>query len=154
MISASRLNAILEELDNAVQGIKSHRWVVDQEHFAKLVDDMYADDFPCVLGVLPDADMTSRSLDNQKFNNKLLFFFVKKVDQKERDANLTTEVYDETLSLVNAFLSHVYSSSSSSPCNLLSKIEWSTLDIKPEYNFASCDGYSISFNLETKKLES
>lgn len=153
MISASKLNAILEELKTSIPGIKSNHWVVDQEHFAKLVDDMFVDDFPCVLGVLPDANMTSRSLDNQKFNNKLLFFFVKKVDQKERDTNLTTEVYDETLQLIDAFLGHVYSSSSSSPCNMLTKIDWSSLDIKPEYNFASCDGYSIAFNLETQKLE-
>lgn len=154
MISASKLNAILEELKNAIPGIKSNRIVVDQEHFATLVNEMFADEFPCILGVLPDAKMTSRSLDDQKFNNSLLFFFVKKVDEKDRASELTTiEVYGETIALVDAFFEHVYSSASSAPCNVLSKIEWNSVDVQPEYNFVSCDGYSVAFKLDTKKLE-
>lgn len=153
MISASKLDAILEELKTAIPGIVSQRSVVTEEHFAKLISDMYANDFPCLLGVIPDVRISSRSLDNQKFSNKMMFFILQKVDEKDRTPELTIEVYTEMAKLVEAVKNYIYAASSAAPCYILSQIEWDTVDILPEYNFASCDGYSLAFSMDTNKLE-
>ncbi|MCH8491443.1 MAG: hypothetical protein LAT81_16180 [Oceanicaulis sp.] len=154
MILVSDLFQLGQDATAHIEGLNSSIVVVEESHFRKRLGAMKESDFPTLVAVMPSAQSNARDVDNIKWNNRLMFFILKRINYSNRTYEQELTDFQVSQIITQKFFDYLIQRKLQyDSCNPLRELDPDRVLIDPEYNFLSCDGHSISFQLEKNHSE-
>lgn len=148
MLKVTDLNSFSANAVSAIAGLHTHFTIVTESHLRKKLRDLNVQQSPFLLAVLPSSHSEAPNKDAQSWQNELMFFILKgPIDYSNRTAQGEIDDYQETQDLAIALAN--YLDEQSGDCNWLNEYDGDKIEIDPEYNFQSCDGWSVTMNIKT-----
>lgn len=147
MITPIEFNQLVQDLVNDIPEFNNGVVVVEESHLKTKIDEYAHSDFPILVGVLPNHQSDSPHVDQQRWNIPILFFSLKFVDEKMRTNQIELDTYQETFISIQKLIEEL--SDTSKYCNFSQRINWPSIKITPEYNYLSCDGYSVELTIKS-----
>lgn len=151
MLSVNDLKQICQQAVAALPGLKTHLLIVGESHLSKRLAKLKAADSPFMVALYPSHLSDSKDEDALTWQNQLMFLILTKpqnytmrtLEQEEADFAMTQD-------LAQGFIDHLLEARhAQGACNALRRLSSSGIEIDPEYNYYSCDGWSLTLNLRT-----
>ena len=154
MISVSDYSAYWQSIKEAIAGLKSAHLVANEAHLKDVINKP-GELFPMLLATIPSADPQSRDIDSMAEINTCLIFILDKVAAADRtNANYITKMtqLQEIIKDVKEHMALDYEGCSRPGHTIMQRLELGSMHQDPEYNYLSCDGWSLSFRFTTLGL--
>ena len=152
MLSVNSLDNICRKAVADVIGLEKHFLVISESHLAKRLRGLKAHESPILVAILPTAQGQSANVDTLLWQNQLMFLVLKgPVNYTARAVEAEVEDFNFTQKLTLDFIDYLRTQQTSGQCTILKKLDLNSLQVDPEYNFHSCDGWSITLNLDTSQ---
>lgn len=149
MIQINKLREFLDETKTEIDEINFVELVVDDSELEKFMKDQTSDENTMLFAVVPDFN-TQGSDDAIKWNNKLLFFVVEKINEQDLDHSEYLDVFDRTQSVMRKFVTSVVEKKSNQElmcCSILREMDESSITVEPVWRKCECNGWVITFDL-------
>jgi len=148
MLSVQELDLFCQSAIQSVDGLKDHFLVISESHLRKKLRGVKPEQSPFLLTILPSARSQAASKDAILWSNELMFFILKgPINYSNRNQDQEVNDYGQTQLVADDFLNYI--DEASRDCHWLQRYDGDAVELDPEYNFQSCDGWSLTFNLKT-----
>lgn len=126
--------------------IPTVRLVVNEKHIISHIRNMADNQFPVMFLVIPSYDTNARDEDSIQEPMTGLLFILSKVDRTSETEETMLEVMQQTQDLIQAVKTQMRTDREiHGPGHLLHYIDFSKFHTDPEYDLSGCDGWSLSF---------
>lgn len=152
MINPLSLKTFVTEMQANIETINHSEVVIDDTQLVKFLQALKKEHNHILMGVIPEYPLEGDQ-DKVKWNNKMLFFILQKVNATNTTHSEFLTILDETLQSARAFAEILLSQKSGDNgdfCAITNDLKEDTLRIVPVWNKAECHGWMISLDLLTK----
>jgi hypothetical protein len=148
MLQPQQLNDLLAQLTLAITQLQSHHLIIDEPHLIHRLKNAPQDQFPTLVAVMPNANGSpSRTSDNVKYSNTLLFYILKKINYPNRTFLQELADYQDTHAILLEVIEQLQQLAHTN-C-LYQQFQFPTLTIDPVYQYQGCDGWALIISLTT-----
>lgn len=147
MLKANNLKTLCDEIQAQIPTIGKNLVLVSDDDVANHTRELnVSDDNLILIGVLPGFTLKGIDEDSMRYNNRVLFFIVKKQDIKAGEAAFL-ELFDDTGEVVKKFVEYAMAQYRRFPKCLWQHLDLKTLTVEPIRDYHNLSGYMIDVNL-------
>lgn len=150
MLSVNDLNSFCQEAIQSVSDLKAYHLIITESHLSKCLAAHKAADSPFLVAVMPSARGAAPNEDALSWLNALMFMVLTKplnYTSRKQDQELVD--FQNTQEAILAFIDFMREKQGED-CHWLRQLNLNTLEVDPEYNMNSCDGWSLTFDAKTQ----
>lgn len=154
MLSVNDLNSFCKDAVAELAPLKSQYLVITESHLSKRLKAHKSEDSPFLVAVMPSAKSSASNEDALSWNNQLMFFILTKpINYTQRKQEDEETDYQATQDVADAFIDLLREKQRT--CHWLRWLDLNNIEMDPEYNMYSCDGWSLTVNVKTphKKVD-
>jgi len=149
MILVSELQSYRQELEAALEGVKTSHLVLDESEVVNYLSDKKRSDNQVMLIIMPDARTSARDEDSIMMNNALGFLFLEHTDYS-RDRQLEwIAVFERTQATAVAFVKKLIRDKTYGSCDFHRYLNVSNIALEPITGLGSCNGWTVEVYFET-----
>ncbi|MCX6272207.1 MAG: hypothetical protein NTU44_13505 [Bacteroidetes bacterium] len=151
MIPIRVLNDYFDGMLQKQPGFHSFLLVTTEADLGYRVKDLSEEQFPVLIVVVPGTDTIALGADNVITASTCLLYVMQKTDV----TNLTQEEFLDTMATCQELLVDLIEQmvmdkfDRNGHCTLMTHLDVNRMHIDPEYNYYGCNGWSLSFTLQT-----
>ena len=150
MLAIERLNSFGSDAVQAIMGLEKHFLIVSESHLRKRLLGLKPHESPILVILMPTASAESPNPDSLRWQNQLMFLVLKgPINYTKRNLQEELDDFSYTQTLVMDLLSFFQQKQALGSCTWLKYLDLNSLQVDPEYNLHSCDGWSVTLNVKT-----
>lgn len=151
MLRIRALNDYYRRCLDKVSQLKEFILVSTEADLGQRIRDLADESFPILVVVIPSADTIAIGVDNVISANTCLLYVLQKADITTTDPDSFLDLMELTQELLREIIGQMISDrfDAHGNCQLMSRLDLNRMHIDPEYNYYGCNGWSLSFNLQT-----
>lgn len=150
MITINGLRQYITEVKHKIEAINFTTLLVDDSQFSKVMEERKSADNIMMICVIPSHNLQGPE-DNTKTINQMLFFFAKKLSNKDTTHNMFLDAMNECQETAKEFVDLLLleKSEEGTLCGIFSDVMESSIAIEPFWNKAQSHGYLVEFDIRT-----
>ena len=149
MILVSELQSYREELEEALEGVKTSHLVLDESEVVNYLSDKKKSDNQIMLMIMPDARTNARDEDSVMMNNAIGFLFLEHTDFSRERQQKWIEVFERTQATAVAFVRKLIRDKTHGSCDFHRYLNVNNIALEPITGLASCNGWTVEVYFET-----
>jgi hypothetical protein len=151
MLRIRALNDYYTACLEKIGSLKHYILVSTEAELGQRIRDLADDNFPLLVVVIPSADTIAIGADNVISANTCLLYVLQKADITSADSESFLDQMELTQELLREIIGQMIADrfDANGRCQLMSRLDLNRMHIDPEYNYYGCNGWSLSFNLQT-----
>lgn len=150
MLIIERLNSLGTDAVQSITGLERHFLIVSESHLRKRLSGLKPEESPILVILMPSATGQSPNADGLSWQNQLMFIVLKgPINYTSRKLQQELDDYNYTQTLVLDLISFLQQKQALESCTWLKHLDLNSLQVDPEYNLHSCDGWSLTLNVKT-----
>lgn len=149
MIPVSELQSYRQELEAALEGVKTSHLVLDESEVVNYLSDKKRRDNQIMLIIMPDARTNARDEDSIIMNNAIGFLFLEHTDfSKDRQLEWIA-VFERTQATAVEFVKKLIRDKTYGNCDFHRYLNVNNIALEPITGLASCNGWTVEVYFET-----
>lgn len=150
MLKPSKLKTYLQECQTAIAEIGYHEILTDDSELSTIIKQIVTEDTNVtLLGILPSINGYAPDEDNLSFNNKMIFFCIKKTDRKAgTDAYI--QIFEDCQTALNNLIVKFVNDqvNGDGRCDV-GEFNFNAIKIDPVRNLFGSNGWVLEIDLNT-----
>lgn len=150
MLRPSKLKTYLTTCETEIAEIGFTEILTDDSELSGIIKGLVTEDTNVtLLGILPSINGYAPDEDNLSFNNKMIFFCIKKTDRKAGDAAYI-QIFEDCQAAMNNLITKFLNDQTTGAgrCDI-GEFYFNSLNIDPVRNLSGSNGWVMSIDLET-----
>ncbi|MHC1707432.1 MAG: hypothetical protein AB9842_07910 [Bacteroidales bacterium] len=134
-----------------IPGLKQCILVSTEAELGQRIRDLADEQFPLLVVVIPSTDTIAIGVDNVISANTCLLYVLQKTDITTTDPDAFLDLMELSQDLLREIIARMIADrfDANGHCQLMSRLDLNRMHIDPEYNYYGCNGWSLSFTLQT-----
>lgn len=139
----------LNEIQNEIEGINMNRMITHESQLTKYINDLSFEDNCLMLGLVPNfGNNSARNADTFALKGFTEIMILEKTDYSEITDEEFVEQFDRLFAIAQKVKQKLLNDHIDASCNIVRKLDPSSIQIVDVYNSSQCNGWTIIFTFD------